>query len=509
MMDSGTLRARPASSAIAFSSAAAICLLVAGLSQPLLGLVDLANIVMLFLLAVFLVAWKLGRGPAIFSAFLSVALFDFFFVPPQLSFAVSDVQYLITFAVMLAVGLITSHLTVGLRHQAEIAREREVTANLLYALARDLAGALSVDHVRECLDTHFSDTGLVATLHLQNGSENPVTSLPTDMDETLVRTAMSSGQVVETDAISGNGTASIYLPLIAPMRVRGVMGVIQEEDRPPVSAAEREFLRTSASLVAIAIERLHYVDVAQRNHIQAVSERLRSSILSAISHDVRTPLTALVGMADSLTLTDSPNDDAARALAADIRDQARALNHMVSNLLDMARLHAGRVELRQEWQLFEDVIGASLQLLRPVLGPHPVIVRLAPGLPLVRFDAVLIERVICNLIENAAKFGGADSPIEISAAVDGRTACLSIRDHGPGFPSKSIERVFEMFERGVAESRTPGVGLGLAISRAIVEAHDGTISARNAPDGGAVVTVCLPRGEPPPIAAEEERGERL
>ena len=243
----------------------------------------------------------------------------------------------------------------------------------------------------------------------------------------------------------------------SPRRVRGVIAVAPADAQAEPLLEQRERLETMASLAAIAVERIHYVEVAQQTQVQVVSERLRSSILSAISHDLRTPLTALVGLADSLTVSKPALGEVAQETAEDIRDQAERLSGLVGNLLDMARLHAGEVSLQKEWQPVEEVIGASIKLLGRALAEHPVKVTLAKDLPLVEFDAVLIERVFCNLLENAAKYSPPDSNIEIDVqARDGKLE-VAVADKGQGFAQPQGNALFEMFVRGEVESskRTP------------------------------------------------------
>lgn len=473
------------------------CVVTTAVATPLRHTLDLANIVMLFLLTVFLVALRLGRGPAVLAAFLSVALFDVFFVPPRLSFAVSDWQFAVTFAVMLAVGLVTAQLTAGLRRQASIATEHGREAHDLYGLARELAGAARIEQVREALGRYLEGAGQRAELCLlDRGGE--LVSLREDAARTaLARTAMQIGAPIPVEAIDEADQPELLLPLQAPMRTRGIMRLRPMPGYQEPAEQDRERLMTVASLVAIAVERLHYVEVAQDTQLEAASERLRSSVLSALSHDLRTPLTALVGLADSLALSGGSSTGNALELAAAIRDQARALGNLVENLLDMARLHAGKVQLRKDWQLFEDIIATSVYLLKPVLAGHPVQVALAPRLPLVEIDAVLLERVVCNLLDNAVKYSPPGSVIEVRAFVEAERACISVCDRGSGFSPEMLPRVFEMFVRGSPESSTPGVGLGLAISKVILEAHGGSIEAVNRADGGACVTVRLPLGVPP------------
>ncbi|MGZ8982709.1 MAG: DUF4118 domain-containing protein [Methylotenera sp.] len=478
-----------------------ICALTAALASPLRYILDLANIVMLFLLVVFLIALKLGRGPAVMSAFLAVALFDFFFVPPQMSFAVQDVQYLVTFAVMLGVGLATAHLTAMLGKQKEAALEREQHTHRLYELARELAGIINQDQVSEALLHYLSGSERSATVHLiddngklQSISDNVPLSILADM-------AIQQGRLMETNQISDNEQRTLVFPLISPNGVRGVIVITAVDVLEDIDKVQ---LQAVANLVAIAIERLHYVDIAQKIQIEATAERLRSSVLSALSHDLRTPLTGLVGMIDALALNADPINTSMRNAMAAIRNQAQAMCNLVDKLLDMARLHAGKINLQKDWRLYEDVIGSAIKLLKPSLSEHPIKVILSPTLPLVEFDDILLERVICNLIENAAKYSPKGQPIEIQGFVDRNAACIEVRDHGYGFSTDKTEELFQMFSRGNSESTIPGVGLGLAICRAIIDAHGGTIKAYNHPDGGACVTLCLPLGNPPKVDSEME-----
>ena len=484
---------------------AAACSATTLLATPLLGHLDLANIVMLFLLTVLLIAVSLGRGAAVLAAVLSVLLFDIFFVPPRFSLAVSNIQYLVTFDVMLATALIVGQLAAGLKQKAREAQVREQRTQALYEVARQLAGTLTLEQVidiaRQFIRFQLNADALIL---LPEGTE-----LPTDqtthafrIETHLARVAQDSGQLVRDGGTAGSGYASLYLPLRASMRIRGVLAVAPPPDSIELPAENIALLEALASLIAIAVERLHYVDVAHASQLDMVSERLRSSILSALSHDLRTPLTALVGLADSLFLIKPGLPAPALDTAQAMHEQATRLAGLVGNLLDMARLNAGNVTLRREWQPLEEVIGASIKLLGSALDAHPVRVALPADLPLLEFDAVLIERVLCNLLENAAKYAPAGTAVEIFASQLGDQVEIRVCDHGPGFPAGNLNALFEMFARGQTESGKPGTGLGLAICRAIVEAHGGTIAAENRPEGGACVFFTLPKGVPP-IMEEE------
>ena len=478
------------------------------ITTPLLGHLDLANIVMLFLLTVLLVAVTLGLKPALLAAFLSVGMFDFFFVPPRFTFVVNDGQYLVTFAVMLVVAIITGRLAGGLRRQADDSAAEERHARALSEMARELSGALTLEQVMEITRSflhRLANARGDILLYDKSGAllADTATASPTlTIEPHLATIAFEQGKPVECSLLADSGYAALYLPLKAPMRMRGVIAVAPEGNAMDALHVQRARLETMASLVAIAVERIHYVDVAQRTQVQIVSERLRSSILSALSHDLRTPLTALVGLADSLVVSKPPLNEAARESAEAIREQAERLSGLVGNLLDMARLHAGDVTLHKEWQPVEEVIGSSIKLLGRALSEHPVKVILADDLPLVEFDAVLIERVFCNLLENAAKYSPSGSAIEIGVTTRSDRMEITVSDHGPGFLRVNDATLFDMFVRGETESAKPGVGLGLAICRAIVEAHDGSIAASNRAQGGACVTFTLPLGEPPVIEEE-------
>lgn len=487
-----------------YAMSAALCGVVTVLATPLLPVFALSNILMLFLLTVLVVALRWGRGPAVLAAFLAVGAFDFFFVPPRFTFAVSDVQFVITFVVMLAVALVIGHLTGSLRYEARVAQRREDRVRALYEMSRDLTGALMVEQVAE-IGARFLAAQFDARSALYVAGADDTLGAPlvpgeaAEIDGAIAQWSFDRNEPAGQGTGTLPATPALYLPLSAPMRLRGVLAVQPRDPTRLAVPEQRRLLDTCASLLAISLERIHYIDVAQDTTVQVESERLRNSLLSAISHDLRTPLASLVGLAETLTLAGPPLQGAQAETAHAMREAALRMTALVNNLLDMARLESGSVKLDRQWQPFEEVVGSALHAARPALGARPVRTLLPENLPMVHIDAVLIERVLFNLLENAGKYTPPGTPIEIGAAAEGDAVALWVDDHGPGLPKGKEAAIFDKFERGRKESATPGVGLGLAICRAIVEAHGGSIRGETRPGGGARFTLRVPRGEPPTL----------
>lgn len=486
------------------------CAAATGLSMLAFPVLHQTNIVMLFLLAVVGVALRHGRGPAALASVVSVGLFDFFFVQPLASFAVSDVQYLLTFGVLLSVGLLIGQLTAGLRLQAQASVKREADARSLYEFARELSSALLPEQIVASAGAFVHATfGSRCALYILGLDDRLKLASPAADDMPPLESALAQW-VYDHGQRAGAGTATLsnsdllYLPLKAPMRTRGVLALAAPRRSLFTHPDSRRQIEAYATLIAIALERLHYVEVAQQALVSMESERLRNSLLAAVSHDLRTPLTSLIGMTDTLTRqqTALPPDvqDTVRAM----RDQAQRMHALVVNLLDMARLQSRDTPLRLEWQSIEELVGASLAAMREPLAGHHVTVASLSQLPLVECDGVLIERVLCNLLENAAKYTPAGSTLRIHAAVHEAELRVAVSDNGPGVAPGAERRIFEKFTRGERESATPGVGLGLAVCEAIISAHHGRIWVEHTPGlaSGAQFVFSLPLGTPPAIQPE-------
>jgi two-component system sensor histidine kinase KdpD len=492
--------------------AAGASLLTALATLPLLPWFDMANIAMLFLLTVVLVALRLGRGASVVATVVGGAAL--MLVAQRFSFAASALQYAVTLLVMLAVGLITGSLTVGLHYQARMAEHRASRSRALYEFARALSGCLQTGQVfeitRESIQRAFDAHATLllpdqhGRLQYPTGAGRPGVPRMSVLDLGLAQWAFEHATAAGTGTDTLPTNSFFYLPLVAPMRTRGVLVIWPEHGRSILIREQRKQLDTFGALAAIALERVHYVDVAREAEVRIESERLRNSLLAALSHDLRTPLTSLVGLSEALALSKPALAPPQLELAGVLRDEAVRMSRLVANLLDMARMQSGHVILNLQWQTLEEVVGSALRASGRQLHGRIIETRLAPALPLVRYDAVLIERVLCNLLENAAKYTPDGSRVSVMAeARDGKLA-VTVQDNGPGLPPGREEAIFDKFTRGERESPIPGVGLGLAICRAIMQAHGGAITAHAAPGGGAAFVFTLALGSPPALPCADE-----
>jgi two-component system sensor histidine kinase KdpD len=487
--------------------AVALCTLAGVWMSPLF---ELTNIAMVYLLSVVLVAVRHGRGPAVATSVLAVAAFDFFFVPPQLTFAVSDIQYLITFAIMLAVALVISNLTASVRLQANVAGHRERRTALLYAMSRELAATrgqepmarVAVRHIGEVFDSqvvillpdvngklrHPKGEGLPGSLH---GADLDVAQWVQDHGE-------PAG--LGTDTLPAS--EALYLPLKGTQAVLGVLALLPANPRRVLLPEQYHLLETFAAQVALALERAQLAERAERASVDAKAEGLRNALLASISHDLRTPLAVISGASSSLMERgEKLNATERKALARSVLEQSRQMGDLVANVLQMTRLEGGTIALNRDWHSLAELAGSVLARLREPLAAHPVKVDLPAGLPLLRIDAMLLEQVLSNLLENASKYTPPGTPITFSAETAGRQLIVSVEDEGPGLPPGDPEVLFAKFHRGTRESAVGGVGLGLAICRAVVNLHGGSIWAERRPQGAAF-RFTLPLEAAPQVPAE-------
>jgi two-component system, OmpR family, sensor histidine kinase KdpD len=489
----------------------AVVVVSSGLAALMEPYFELANLVMVYLVGVVLVAARFGRGPSIVASVLGVLAFDFLFVPPYFSFAVSDTEYIVTFAVMLAVGLVISNLAAALRTQARIAGYREQRTAALYAMSRELAAIeerdrmlpVAVRHLAEVFDSQvallFPDRkGRLAS---PSGRTEPGSLRGTDL--AVAQWVFDHGERAGLGTDTLPSAEAHYIPLPGANGPIGVVAILPANPRRVFIPEQQRLLDTFASQIALALERAQLAAEARASQLAAESERVRNALLSAISHDLRTPLASIVGAASALEERETRVDAAGRVdLARTIRDEAVRMSGLVDNVLSMARLESGRVELRREWQPVEEIVGGVLTRLARQLAGHRVEVHVPPELPMVHVDGVLLGQVLENLLLNAAKFAPPGSHVSVAARRIPDEIEVTVSDEGPGLPPGEEQRVFEKFHRARAEPVQSGVGLGLAIAKAIVELHGGSISAETLPAGGAVFRFSIPLGAAPVAAAE-------
>lgn len=471
------------------------------------------NLVMIYLLGNVIVATRFGSGPSTFAAVLSVLAFDFFFVPPFYAFHVGDSDYLITFGVMLVVTLTISRMTIRIKEQAEAARERETRTSNLYEMSREFANGHGVAELSRIAIRHLDELFESQTIivlpngegDLQRYGSEQATAKLTTQEQAVMRWVYDRGQMAGWGTQTLPSSTGLYLPLSTSNGIGGVLGLYPLQPSHLLSPDQLHLLETFTNQTALAIERARLAAETDQAQVQIEAERMRNLLLSSVSHDLRTPLASITGAASGLLQHRDHLDAHSYELAQIAFEEAERLNRLVSNLLEMSRLESGNVQVRKEWQPLEEVIGTTLLRLEKLLSGYQVHTYLAEDLPLVAIDSILIEQVLVNLLENAAKYTPPQTVIELTAWYEGNEVVVEIADHGPGLIPGDEERVFHKFYRAQPNS-AGGVGLGLPICRAIVEAHGGRIWAMNRPDGGAAFRFTLPLdGEPPQVIVEDER----
>ena len=479
----------------AYPATALVLVAATLLVAPLRSFLDLSNVALLYVLAVVLAGARYGRSAAIFAALLGSLLFAYVFVPPHFSLAITDVQYLLSAVIMLVVALLVGHLTANLRTHAEIVEAQAAQTKSLYEFARQLTATRSSDAVIDA-SLHFLAHSLGAS---------QASFVATDQIESFHESLESFDKSLETP--DGKAASMVSLPLRALEAEQG--SIRFQIDRSQIeSTQQKEFLETIGSLIAVALERTHYLEMARDIEVRHAAESLRNTILSSLSHDIRTPLTSLVGTADTLLLAHALPREKQHSLLQGLREQALSIHQFVNNLLDMARLQSGNVELNLAWQPIEEAVGAALQQIRSVAESRVIAVNIDKDLPPLKIDATLMERALWNLLENAVKYSPDDTPIELNIRRikdgGGDNIDIEVCDRGPGLPSDDGESLFGLFQRGQTESSVPGVGIGLAIVKSIADVHQGKLWARQRNGGGSCFHLSLPVGQPPEINFGEE-----
>jgi two-component system sensor histidine kinase KdpD len=495
-----------------YLEAVGVVALATGLSLLLRAHLQSTDIAMIFLLGVVVASSRLPQRASLLACLLGIAAFDFCFVPPYYTFAVSDARYVLTFGVMFVISLVMSRLTTRIREQAQAAREREQRTAALYGMTRELAAERNTaDMVRTAarhLRNTFGSEVLLFTA-ADDGHLTPDAALgapPVDDKElAIARWVFDHGQLAGAGTTTLPATRWLYLPLVASGRTLGVAGIRPEDPRRFQDPVRRQLLETFAGQVAASLERVRLAGASQRAKLETEAERLRTALLSSLSHDLRTPLAGIEGAATSLLHDGGTHDpDARRELAQTIVEESRRMTRLVANLLDMVRLESGALQVQREWQPLEEVVGVALIRLDERLAGRTVTTTLPPDLPLLPIDGLLVEQVLINLIENALKYTPPGTPIDISARLGERQVIVEVADRGPGLPSGEEGRIFDKFYRARDEGRAGGAGLGLTICRGIVTAHGGRIWAEARPGGGTVFRFALPLTGPPPSLQQDD-----
>jgi two-component system, OmpR family, sensor histidine kinase KdpD len=481
--------------------AAVISLLCTGVAFAMYPRFELVNLVMVYLLGVTVAGLRLGRGPSALTSVLNVILFDFCFVPPRFHFAVTDAQYLVTFAVMLVVALVISNLTASVRRQTRVAGARERRTALLYNMSRELAATRGLTQIARVAVRHVAEVFQCRCIVLLPDASGKL-HFPAEkpMEQSLLGADLAVAQwVLDHGRQAGLGTdtlpaaPALYVPAGDAQRRLGVLAVLPNNRRRVLLPEQHQLLETFAGQIGLALERAELAEQAEGVRIAAERESLRNTLLASISHDLRTPLAAMAGAGSTLAEQGPSLDETTRqALARSIETKAREMSELISNVLDLVRLESGQVTLRLDWQLLDDLGQSAIQSLGSRLEGYHVRLALPATLPPVYVDATLVVKLFANLFDNVVKYTPVGTHVSISAVPDDEFVRVTVDDDGPGLPPGDPERLFEKFQRGVEEGTPAGVGLGLAICRAIVRAHGGGIEARNLPGRGARFEFTLP-----------------
>jgi len=473
--------------------------LVIGLGLQRFGI---TNVALVFLTAVLSSAITYGLWPSLFACLVAVLAYNFFFLPPLYTFTIADPENVVALFFFMVVALVASYLSARVRAQAVSARERAATMENLYMFSRKLAGVFTLDDLLWAAAFQFAQMLKVRVVILLPEGKTIAVRAGYPPEDMLDEADLAAAKWVWEHA-SPAGRGADTLPgakrLFLPMRTgRGMVGIVGLDcDRagPLLTPEQRRLFDALSDQAALAIERVNLSEDIDRARLAAETERLRSALLTSISHDLRTPLASILGSASTLRSRQGNLDEAARdELTGTIQEEAERLNRFIANLLDMTRLESGALEPRLDFVDLGDVVGSAIRRAASVLARHEVRVELAADLPMLKLDPVLFEQVLFNLLDNAAKYTSPGTKIDLRAARYGSQVRLEVADEGDGIPPDDLDRIFDKFYRvQAADRKRAGTGLGLAICRGFVEAMGGTIRASNRSDrSGALLAVTLP-----------------
>jgi two-component system sensor histidine kinase KdpD len=460
------------------------------------------NIIMLYLLCIVVSAVYFGFGPAIVASVLSLLAFDFFFIPPYHTFAIAELHYLFTFAVLFAVGIITSYLTSGIRQQSQAAQQRELETGTLYSLSKYFAGTIGLEATLiAVIDSAGEKFKQNAVIFLPDKQKAKLMGpFPDNLSDIITEneTAVASW-TFDRQKAAGAGTdtlpdaRALYLPLSTAHGKVGILGLWPKEAEDRLTVKHDRLLKAFADLASMAIERAQLAESASEAKILEASQKLQTALLNSISHDLRTPLVSIIGVLSSLQDEGVHLDDAARANMVQVaREESERLNHLITNLLDVSKIEAGALKLTTQPSEIQDIIGAALEQIGNRYKERSVQVNVPDDLPYLLVDFSLIVQVIVNLLDNALKYSSSTSPVEVSAKHLEDNIQIEVADRGIGIPEGELQHVFDKFYRVQRPDNVSGTGLGLSICKGIIEAHNGTVTAQKREGGGAIMSIQLP-----------------
>ncbi len=490
--------------------------LITAVGKAISPFFDITNVALFYLLPVLVSAVRWGRGPSLLASLLGVLSFDFFFVPPLFSFTVNDVKYILTFVIFLIVGLVTASMATRLRDELEKTRQEEKRTLALYSLSRQIAAKADLDEVLKAFSKTVAETvgGQVSIIMpaAEDGALSPVASYPPDAALYGDKERAVVHWVLEQGKRAGRGTetlreaAELVFPVKAGKLTLAALVIKLESQRGALSSDQGQLIEAFANLAAAAIIRVRLGQEAEKAQWLAESEKLHKALLDSISHDLRTPLSSITGAVTGLLAGENAYDDASRKVLLDtIKEGALRMDRFVANLLDMTRLQSGVLKLSREWWDVQDIVGVCLREIRDALQGHPLSIDIPPDLPLVNVDFALIEHVLINLLENAAKYSPPESPITVSAHGSNKSVVVIVADSSPSIPASERQHIFDKFYRLRGPGDAGGTGLGLSICKGIVEAHGGMIWADSFPGSGNRFTFSLPVPDQP--SKQPETGE--
>ena len=474
------------------------------------GAYSLASQAMAYLLAVVFSAFRFGRRDALLTSTISVVALNFFFIPPRYTLTVENPDYLVTLAALLLVSLVVSGLAMRLKAETAQAQLRERRARQLHALADTLAAAEDEAALLACSFKARSEafgTNVVLLLPDAAGSLKVRTPQPPQIDGDAARWAFEQRRSIGPATAYWSELDRWYTPLPGNETPLGVAAVVAPAQDSPGIEEDQRHLEAFGRQIGLALQREQLARRARAAALEARTESLRNALLASISHDLRTPLAAILGSATTLSgQRDRLSEEQQRELLRNIEDEAMQMTATAENILQLARLSADKVNLRRDWESIGEIIGTAVGRQRR-RGEQRVTARVDAEMPLVQVDAVLIEQVLANLIENALRYSTGDAPIEVSATADNDRILIRVEDRGPGLGMDDPALLFAKFHRSRGASAQGGAGLGLAICKAIVELHGGRIEARNRIGGGATFEFSLPRASDAPALPESGAGE--